>query len=82
MREPTAAQLRSLYRLCHLLTNVMFQPIHIVRLDERTLNLFILAGQGEGLSLRFNRMGELNHDKSQLYDYERSRTKALHSYSS
>ncbi|MEG4343499.1 hypothetical protein QUB70_09440 [Microcoleus sp. A003_D6] len=47
MREPTTEQLRSLYRLCHLLTNVMFHPIHIVRLDERTLNLFILAGQIE-----------------------------------
>ncbi|WP_416212246.1 DUF6888 family protein [Nostoc sp. DedSLP03] len=23
--------------------NVMFQPIHIVRLDERSLNIFILA---------------------------------------
>jgi hypothetical protein len=47
MREPTTEELRSLYRLCHLLTNVMFHPIHIVRLDERTLNLFILAGQNE-----------------------------------
>lgn len=47
MREPTAAQLKSLYRVCYLLTNVMFQPIHIVRIDERTLNLFILAGQSE-----------------------------------
>ena len=47
MRKPTAAQLESLYRLCHLLTNLMFQPIHIVRLDERTLNLFILAGRNE-----------------------------------
>jgi hypothetical protein len=47
--EPTTAQLRSLYRLCHLLTNVMFQPIYIVRLDERTLNwehpTFYLAGK-------------------------------------
>lgn len=47
MKEPTAAKLRSLYRYCHLLTNVMFQPVYIVRLDERTLNLFILAGQNE-----------------------------------
>jgi hypothetical protein len=49
MDEPTVEQLKSLYRLCHLLTNVMFQPIHIVRLDERTLNLFLLAGNEESL---------------------------------
>ncbi len=51
MKEPTFEQLRSLYRLCHLLTNVMFQPIHIIRLHERTLNLFILAGYEEGIEL-------------------------------
>ncbi|MCC5642303.1 hypothetical protein LC607_04920 [Nostoc sp. CHAB 5824] len=44
-------QLQSLYRLCHQLTNVMFHPIHIVRLDERSLNIFILAGQDEGIEL-------------------------------
>jgi hypothetical protein len=49
MREPTLAQLQTLYRVCHQLTNMMFQPIHIVRLDERTLNLFILAGKGEDI---------------------------------
>lgn len=59
MREPTAAQLRSLYRLCHLLTNVMFQPIHTVRLDERTLNLFILAGQGEEIELEIQPDGRI-----------------------
>jgi hypothetical protein len=59
MREPTAAQLRSLYRLCHLLINVMFQPIHIVRLDERTLNLFILAGQGEEIEFEIQPDGRI-----------------------
>ncbi|MEH1934706.1 MAG: hypothetical protein V7L14_13495 [Nostoc sp.] len=39
--KPTAEQLQCLYRSCHQLTNVMFQPIHIVRLDERALNIFI-----------------------------------------
>lgn len=47
MPEPTVAQIRSLYRQCHWLTNVVFQPIHVVRLDERTGNLFILAGLEE-----------------------------------
>lgn len=58
MREPTAAQLRSLYR-CHLLTNVMFQLIHIVRLDERTFNVFILAGQGEEIELEIQPDGKI-----------------------
>ena len=57
--EPTQAQLRTLYRLCHLLTNMMFQPIHIVRLDERTLNLFILAGQGEEIELEIQSDGSI-----------------------
>lgn len=59
MGEPTDAQLRTLYRLCHLLTNMMFQPIHIVRLDERTLNLFILAGQGEEIELEIQSDGSI-----------------------
>ncbi|WP_416235730.1 DUF6888 family protein [Nostoc sp. UHCC 0252] len=30
---------------CNLiLQNVMFQPIHIVRLDERSLNIYIYIG--------------------------------------
>jgi hypothetical protein len=59
MREPTGAQLRTLYRLCHLLTNVMFQPVYIVRLDERTLNLFVLAGQGEEIELEIQPDGSI-----------------------
>lgn len=58
MGEPTDAQMRTLYR-CHLLTNMMFQPIQIVRLDERTLNLFILAGQGEEIELEIQPDGSI-----------------------
>ena len=57
--EPTEAQLRSLYRQCHWLSNVLFQPIHIVRLDERTRNLFILAGLKESIELQIRPDGEL-----------------------
>ncbi len=42
----------------------MFQPIHIVRLDERTGNLFILAGAAEELELLVNREGELINEPS------------------
>jgi len=59
MKEPTAEQLQSLYRLCHVLTNVMFQPIHIVRVDERSLNLFILAGQTEEIELEIQPNGRI-----------------------
>ncbi|MFB2834281.1 DUF6888 family protein [Floridanema evergladense] len=59
MREPTGAQLKTLYRLCHLLTNMMFQPIHIVRLDERSLNLFILAGQAEDIEFEIQPDGSI-----------------------
>ncbi|WP_041565401.1 DUF6888 family protein [Nostoc punctiforme] len=57
--QPRVEQLRSLYRLCHQLTNVMFQPIHIVRLDERSLNIFILAGQDEGIELEIKPDGSI-----------------------
>jgi hypothetical protein len=59
MREPTGTQQRSLYRLCYFLTNVMFQPIHIVRLDERSLNLFILAGQREEIECEIQPDGSI-----------------------
>ncbi|NEQ96574.1 MAG: hypothetical protein F6K30_07610 [Cyanothece sp. SIO2G6] len=51
MESPTVEQLRTLYRLCHLLTNVVLHPIHIIRLDERTANLFVLAGHEEEIEL-------------------------------
>lgn len=59
MREPTQAQLRKLYELCHTLTNLMFQPIHVIRLDERTLYLFILAGREETIEFEVDTKGEV-----------------------
>lgn len=56
---PTQAQLHSLYIQCYTLTNVMFQPIHVIRLDERTGNLFILAGQEESIEFEINLEGRL-----------------------
>lgn len=57
--QPRVEQLQSLYILCHQLTNVMFQPIHVVRLDERSLNIFILAGQNEGIELEITPDGSI-----------------------
>ena len=59
MREPTAAQLRSLYRHCYQLTEIFRQPIHMIRIDERTGNLFILAGGEESIELEIDPVGEL-----------------------
>lgn len=59
MPEPTGKQLKSLYRLCHILTNTMFKPIHIVRIDERTLNVFILAGDNEEIEFEIQPNGSI-----------------------
>jgi len=56
---PTVFQLAKLYIFSNTITNVMFQPIHIVRLDERTGNLYILAGSTEELEFIINPDGEL-----------------------
>ena len=59
MNQPTEAQLKKLYRLGYVLSNVMFQPIHIIRLDERTGNLFMLAGRDETIEFEVDSKGEL-----------------------
>ena len=64
MRKPTEAQLGSLYGQCNWLTNVAFQPIHVVRLDERTGNLFILAGREETIELQIKPSGELRDEQN------------------
>jgi hypothetical protein len=46
---PTAAQLEDLYRVSYQLTSIMLQPIHLVCVDRRTRNVYVLAGYGEDL---------------------------------
>ena len=46
---PTAAHLESLYRVSYQLTYIMLQPIHLVCVDRRTRNVYVLAGYGEDL---------------------------------
>ncbi|MEH1777774.1 MAG: hypothetical protein V7K67_16675 [Nostoc sp.] len=48
--KPTNEQTQGLYRLCYRLTNVIYPGwpytnIELVRVDERTGNLYILAGE-------------------------------------
>jgi hypothetical protein len=56
---PSDAQLRGLYRLSYWLTYIMLQPIHLVCIDERTSNLYILAGNLENLEFQITPNGEV-----------------------
>ncbi|WP_375494731.1 DUF6888 family protein [uncultured Nostoc sp.] len=42
--EPTAEQLRELYRVCVMASNLL-QPINVVRFDERVKRIFVLVGE-------------------------------------
>ncbi|MEM8642868.1 MAG: hypothetical protein AAGG51_29225 [Cyanobacteria bacterium P01_G01_bin.54] len=57
---PTTAQLRALYRISYTLTYLMLQPIHLVCIDGRTQNLYVLAGQSEELEFEVAPIGELS----------------------
>lgn len=46
--EPTDEQAQGLYRLCYRLTNAIYpgwqyRSVELVRIDERTRNLYVLA---------------------------------------
>jgi hypothetical protein len=56
---PTAAQLESLYRVSYQLTFSMLQPIHLVCVDRRTQNVYILAGYSENLEFEIVPNGEV-----------------------
>lgn len=56
---PTDAQLRGLYRLSYSLTYIMLQPIHLICIDERTNNLYVLAGNTENLEFQITPNGEV-----------------------
>ncbi|PSR15556.1 hypothetical protein C8255_22490 [filamentous cyanobacterium CCP3] len=58
--RPTDIQVQGLYRLCYRLTNVIYPgwpytSIELVRLDERTGNLYVLSG--ENLDFEINPTG-------------------------
>jgi hypothetical protein len=47
--EPNNQQAQGLYRLCYRLTNVIYpgwqyRAVELVRIDERTGNVYVLAG--------------------------------------
>jgi hypothetical protein len=59
---PTTAQLESLYRVCYQLTYSMLQPIHLICIDDRTRNVYILAGYNEELEFQILPNGELSDE--------------------
>ncbi len=61
---PTAAQLESLYRVGYQLTYIMLQPIHLICVDNRTRNVYILAGYNEELEFQILPNGELSDEPS------------------
>ncbi len=61
---PTAAQLNSLYRICYQLTYTMLQPIHLICVDDRTRNVYILAGYDEELEFQILPNGEFADEPS------------------
>lgn len=58
-RMPTTAQLESLYRVGYQLTYFMLQPIHLICVDNRTRNLYILAGSDEEIEFQIAPNGEV-----------------------
>ncbi|MBW4694311.1 MAG: hypothetical protein KME27_21410 [Lyngbya sp. HA4199-MV5] len=56
---PTVAQLESLYRISYQLTFMMLQPIHLVCIDRRTCNVYVLAGYDEALEFEIIPNGEV-----------------------
>jgi hypothetical protein len=61
---PTAAQLESLYRVSYQLTYIMLQPIHLICVDRRTGNVYILAGHDEELEFQILPNGEFTDEQS------------------
>ena len=56
---PTDAQLIGLYRISYWLTYIMLQPVHLVCIDDRTGNLYTLAGNAENLEFQITPEGQV-----------------------
>ena len=56
---PAVKQLESLYRVSYQLTYIMLQPIHLILIDQRTKNLYMLAGYDEELEFQIKPNGEV-----------------------
>ncbi|MCC5663346.1 hypothetical protein LC653_05205 [Nostoc sp. CHAB 5784] len=61
---PTAAQVASLYRISYQLTYIMLQPIYLICVDNRTRNVYILAGYDEEIEFQILPNGELSDESN------------------
>jgi hypothetical protein len=61
---PTAEQLKTLYRVSYQLTYNMLQPIHLICVDNRTRNVYILAGYDEEVEFQILPSGEFADEPS------------------
>ncbi|WP_442939744.1 DUF6888 family protein [Nostoc sp.] len=59
---PTAAQVASLYNISYQLTYIMLQPIYLICIDNRTRNVYILAGYDEEIEFQILPNGELSDE--------------------
>ncbi len=69
MLEPTSKQKDELFRLCYLLTS-MYTPINLVRVDERTGRLIILAGEQDEFEIIVTKQGRVVYDEAELQSNE------------
>ncbi|MDF5732638.1 MAG: hypothetical protein PUP92_32755 [Rhizonema sp. PD38] len=56
--NPTVEQMTEMFRICTSLTN-MFISIHLIRVDERSGDLIIVAG--EEIQAAINKQGEVDY---------------------
>jgi hypothetical protein len=61
---PTADQLKTLYCIGYQLTFVMLQPIHLICIDNRTRNVYVLAGYDEEIEFQILPNGEFADEPS------------------
>ncbi len=61
---PTTTQLESLYLVGYQLTYIMLQPIHMICIDARTRNVYVLAGYHEELEFQILPNGELSDESN------------------
>jgi hypothetical protein len=61
---PTAVQLETLYRVAYQLTYIMLQPIHLICVDHRTRNVYILAGYEEEIEFQILPNGDFADESS------------------
>ncbi|NEU75234.1 hypothetical protein PI95_022400 [Hassallia byssoidea VB512170] len=65
--EPTVEQLKELFRRSYLLTKI-FLPIYLVRIDERTDDLVILAG--DEIEITVDKEGRVGYDQTEFQNDE------------